>query len=90
MQREMRIPARYLELFRPSSAGQRWWLAWEGEDEASPTPTYKLLRTSVNLEELNEYGYRLAIWRENGNLAYVIPFGKGANNFPDNGLSYCP
>lgn len=34
-------------------------------------PTYKLLRTPENIHELARYKHGMAIWRDNGTLAYV-------------------
>jgi hypothetical protein len=45
---------------------------WENGVES---PTYKLRRAPLNLEELNSWGHLLAIWRENGTLTYVTPYG---------------
>lgn len=41
--------------------------------EAGETHTYTLLRKPVNLEELFKHQYRMAIWRENGTLTYLMP-----------------
>ena len=37
------------------------------------TPTFKLLRNPVNLQELNQCDKSIAIWRDNGTLTHVKP-----------------
>ncbi len=43
-------------------------------------PTFKLERFPVNLEELNDCGHGIAIWRENNKLTYMTPHG--SNDLP--------
>lgn len=43
-------------------------------DEVGESPTFKLLRDPINLQELNQYNHEIAIWRENRTLTYVSPF----------------
>ncbi len=40
--------------------------------------TFTLLRTPKNLQELNQYNHRIAVWRDNETLTYVVPHGVDA------------
>ncbi|GAX14664.1 hypothetical protein FisN_11Hu203 [Fistulifera solaris] len=53
-----------------------WWCTAGDE-----SPTYRLLRKPVNLQELNKFERPYSIWRDNETLAYVIPHNK--SDFPD-------
>ena len=53
-------------------------------DHQRPSLTYKLQRKPINLQELNQYGHPIAIWRDNGTLTYFTPCG--SNNHPHHRL----